>query len=288
MRNLSWLVLLAASIAQSALGLSSSSHREKQQHKAQQQFQHDTLSSSPCSATGTNLSRRSFLTAALGGFLTGTVALTLGDEQNRAVFAVDDDSNPIFDIYRSQLLNLIDSNKATEGDILTAIEKLVPYDPSKKAAATLDDELDGEWKLLWSAKAEAFSPLLKLPPPLKPISYQYLGKTAAGEVGTSRIAQGLTGGILGMSQLWLSSGSKVAPDDPSILEIFPPFRLELNAGSDAEFRKLNGRTAEAQAAPKNRYQQLYLERNGKGSLRISTIADGDPAIVGAIFVHEKL
>ncbi|KAG7338965.1 hypothetical protein IV203_016241 [Nitzschia inconspicua] len=303
MRNLSRLVVLAALIARGALGLSSSSHREHpQQHKAQQQFQYDTHSSSPCSTTGTHLSRRSCLTAALGGFLTGTVALTLGDEQNRAVFAVDDDSNPIDDIYRSQLLNLIDSNKATEGDILTAIEKLVPYDPSKKAAATLEDELDGEWKLLWSAKAEAFSPLLKLPPPLKPISYQYLGKTAAGEVGSGRIAQGLTGGVLCMSQLWLSSGSKVAPDDPSILEIFPPFRLELGgryqsgtskkllveAGSDAEFRKLNARTAEAQAAPKNRYQQLYLERNGKGSLRISTIADGDPAIVGAIFVHEKL
>ena len=94
----------------------------------------------------------------------------------------------------------------------------------------------------------------------------------------------------------------MAPDDPSVLEIFPPFRFELGgryqtgkpktlvveAGSDAEFRKLNARTSEAQAAPKNRYQQLYLERNGKGSLRISTITDGDPVIVGAIFVHEKL
>jgi hypothetical protein len=60
------------------------------------------------------------------------------------------------------------------------------------------------------------------------------------------------------------------------------------AGSDAEFRKWNARTSEAQAAPKNRYQQLYLERQGQGSLRISTITAGDPVIVGAVFVHEKL
>jgi hypothetical protein len=60
------------------------------------------------------------------------------------------------------------------------------------------------------------------------------------------------------------------------------------AGSDAEFRQLNARTEEAQQAPMNQYKQLYLEREGKGSLRISTITDGDPVIVGAIFCHVKL
>ena len=33
------------------------------------------------------------------------------------------------------------------------------------------------WELIWSAKAEAFSPLLRLPRPLKPESYQLLGAT---------------------------------------------------------------------------------------------------------------
>lgn len=87
-----------------------------------------------------------------------------------------------------------------------------------------------------------------------------------------------------------------------MLDILPPFRFEVGgrygtgipknrvveAGSDAEFRKLNARTSDAQAAPKNSYKQLYLEREGKGSIRISTITDGDPVIVGAIFVHRKL
>ena len=138
-----------------------------------------------------------------------------------------EDSNPSNTSCRSQLLELIESGKATDSEILTAIEHLVPLDPSKKAAATLSDDLDGEWKLLWSAKAEAFSPLLRLPRPLKPDSFQYLGNAAAAEVGPGRVAQGLTGGVLGTSQIWLSSGTKVAPDDPSMLEIFPPFRLEV-------------------------------------------------------------
>lgn len=206
------------------------------------------------------------------------------------------------EIYRKGLMNLIQQPSNNEAEILSAIEKLVPFDPSKRKGASLAEELDGEWELLWSAKAEAFSPLLKLPKPLKPDSFQYLGSAAAGEVGPDRVAQGLTGGILGQTQLWLSSGVRPSSTDDSILEILPPFRFEVGgryqtgtpkkrlveAGSDAEFRKLNARTNEAQAAPKNSYQQLYLERQGIGSLRISTITDGDPVIVGAIFVHQKL
>ena len=87
-----------------------------------------------------------------------------------------------------------------------------------------------------------------------------------------------------------------------MLEIQPPFRLQwgerygtsepkvtvVEAGSDAEFRRVNARTVQAQNAPKNRYKQLYWEGEGEGSLRISTITEGDPVVVEAVFVHEKL
>ena len=110
------------------------------------------------------------------------------------------------------------------------------------------------------------------------------------------------GGVLGPVQLWLSSGALVSGDDPSVLDIKPPFRLQaggragsgatkrtiVEAGSDADFRKANVRTEEAQRAPPNKYKQTYLEGGGKGALRISTVTEGDPVIVGEIFVHRKL
>jgi len=242
-----------------------------------------------------SISRRSCLTAALvGGIYSASPAhsSTISTDSNK-----EDD-------YRSMLLRLIstsNNNKSDEEKIVNMIENLIPLDPSQNKGASSTEDLDGEWKLLWSAKAEAFSPLLRLPRPFKPDSFQYLGTASAGEVGPNRVAQGLTGGVLGPSQLWLSSGVRASLEDPSVLEILPPFRLELGgryqsgkpkkklveAGSDAEFRKLNARTTDAQEAPKNSYRQLYVERQGKGSLRISTITDGDPVIVGAIFVHEK-
>eukprot|EP00555_Chaetoceros_dichaeta_P013703 CAMPEP_0198264258 /NCGR_PEP_ID=MMETSP1447-20131203/14982_1 /TAXON_ID=420782 /ORGANISM="Chaetoceros dichaeta, Strain CCMP1751" /LENGTH=267 /DNA_ID=CAMNT_0043953135 /DNA_START=166 /DNA_END=972 /DNA_ORIENTATION=- len=267
------------------------------------------------------MSRRSCLTTrakAAAGLLGGGVIFGF---MRGPAFATDtldtvktDTTNPsksksesLIETNRNILLQLIrPSNKSSinvnEAEVLNAIENLVPFDPSVHKGATMKEDLDGEWELLWSAKAEAFSPLLKLPKPFKPDSFQYLGNAAAAEVGIDRVAQGLTGGILGQSQLWLSSGVRASSEDESMLEILPPFRFEVGgryqsgkakkrlveAGSDAEFRKLNSRTAEAQSAPKNSYRQLYLERQGKGSLRISTITDGDPVIVGAIFVHRKL
>ena len=101
-------------------------------------------------------------------------------------------------------------------------------------------------------------------------------------------------------RLLLSSGVLPAADGPpSTLEIMPPFRLELDAagrrrllveaGSDADFRALNARDAEAQAAPRNRYAQSYLETSGRaGDLRVSTVVSGDPVIVGSVFVHERV
>jgi hypothetical protein len=267
------------------------------------------------------LSRRSCLTKAAGGVLvlgSGAVAgskpafaakhpntedeMTMTKICSSSIIESQSMSGSL-ETNRKRLLQLIGQPPSNnEEEILAAIENLVPLDPSKKKGASLTDDLEGEWELLWSAKAEAFSPLLKLPKPFKPDSFQYLGKAAAGEVGPNRVAQGLTGGILGQTQLWLSSGVRPSPSDDSVLDILPPFRFEVGgrykagtpkkrlveAGSDAEFRKLNARTTEAQEAPKNSYQQLYLEREGKGSLRISTITAGDPVIVGAIFVHQKL
>ena len=124
--------------------------------------------------------------------------------------------------------------------------------------------------MLWVALAALPSPSAAVPPPR--------AKSAGHAAGAERTGP---------------------PDDPAVLEIFPPFRFELGssapqapkwaiveAGSDAEFRALNARSAEAQMAPKNRYLQQYLESTGPGSLRISRIISGDPVIVGAVFVHQ--
>lgn len=124
------------------------------------------------------------------------------------------------------------------------------------------------------------------------------------------MAQGLVGGVVSLlggsdTEVWLSSGALAKTDNPSILEIYPPFRFQLGkvsgatsgdrekrtiveSQSDAEFRAANARSTEAQLAPKNEYEQLYLEDYGTGSLRVSVIAKGDPVIVGDIFVHQKL
>lgn len=200
---------------------------------------------------------------------------------------------------RQQLLDAI-SQKASDEDIIKIIRGL--QDPSNGRAALLPERLEGEWELIWSYGAEAFSPLLTLPRPIRPDSYQYFGSAAAKEVGEGRIAQGLTGGLLGANQLWLSSGAIPFAADPSVLEIQPPFRFQIGgrygtgkskrtiveSGSDADFRKVNARSEEAQQAGKNQYQQVYLEDSGPGSLRVSTVIAGDPVLVGEIFVHRKL
>jgi len=220
---------------------------------------------------------------------------------------------------RETLLNAI-TNKESDDIVLAAIEKLIPLSPLKGDSERLSElkadlktvnkvayssALDGTWKLLWYNKSD-FSPLLKLPNPLRPDSYQYFGKSAEKEVGEGRVAQGLVGGVLNIlgkdTELWLSSGAIAEDNHPSTLGIYPPFRFELGelpgstkpkriiveSQSDAEFRAANARTEEAQQAPKNEYEQLYLESFGSGSLRISVVASGDPVIVGDMFVHQKL
>lgn len=256
------------------------------------------LSQPPPPLDVSSSSRRNFLAGAVGY---GVVFLL--DSSSSPSFA-DDNSDGVV-ATRDDLLLAI-QNQRPESEILDIIARLPDPSGGRAASADYAPNLDGAWKLVWSAKADAFSPLLKLPQPLRPESYQYLGTAAAKEVGEGRLAQGLTGGILGRDrQLWLSSGATTledATDGAATLVIQPPFRLQLGgpygsnqpkqmlveAGSDADFRKLNARTPEAQLAGKNLYKQLYLETKGAGSLRISTITAGDPVIVGAIFVHEKL
>jgi len=248
-----------------------------------------------------DISRRS----AIGIALSGLIGASQTSQQFKVVdpaYAADD-VQPAAGDPRSNLLRAIQQKKP-QAEVIQAIDELVPFNPAKQNPSTWKEDLDGEWKLIWSANDENFSPLLRLPKPFKPDSYQYFGKPASIEVGEGRVAQGLTNGIFGNSQLWLSSGIEpISPsENPFILEIEPPFRLQLGgrpgtgkpkktlveAGNDADFRKVNARSTEAQQAGKNIYEQVYVEQNGKGSLRISKITDGDPVIVGAILIHEKL
>ena len=242
---------------------------------------------------GVRVSRR----AALTGAFSGSAAVLLPFAGASATVPAAPADLP----ERAALLSAISSG-ASDSVVLSKIEALVLLDPAKGRGAAERDDLSGEWELIWSYGAEAFSPLLTLPRSFRPDSYQYLGPIATIEVGEGRVAQGLVGGVLGPVQLWLSSGAVVSGDDPSVLDIKPPFRLQaggragsgatkrtiVEAGSDADFRKANVRTEEAQRAPPNKYKQTYLEGGGKGALRISTVTEGDPVIVGLIFVHRKV
>ena len=188
---------------------------------------------------------------------------------------------------RLDLLNAI-NRKASDDEVMQAISNIELIDPSNGKAAT-SEFLGGEWELIYSVNAESFSPLLNLPKPIRPSSFQLLGDSAKPVVGDGRIAQLLNFPIIPLSII-LSSGAVPYEKDSSVLEIFPPFRLEaklggsnvqlVESGSDADFRALNARSQEAQEAGRNLYKQRYLENTGKrGDLRISEVIAGDPVLV---------
>lgn len=216
-------------------------------------------------------------TALIGSVVTSTVCVS---QRMNLAFAAS--ANP-----RDQMLAAIASD-ASERQVLAAIESLVQVNDGSAAAAARPESLAGSWRLLWSAGADKFSPLLGLPRPIRPESVQQVGDGRVSNV--LRFPLGL--------QARLSSGLRPTAD-ASCLEIFPPFKLELllggqartlvEAGSDAEFRALNARDEAAQAAPRNLYLQRYVETSGRpGDLRVSTVTAGDPVIVGSVFVHERL
>lgn len=198
------------------------------------------------------------------------------------------------DTYRAALLKAIKMGRGVEA----AIDNLVTFDPSKGCGAA-SEALGGEWRLLWSSdSSEPASIARALLGPLKLESSQLLGDAAAARVGIGRVVQ-VQQAFDGGARVELSSGAVLDPADMRVLEIQPPFRLDVvlagrrfnvvEAASDAEFREVNARTAEEQAAPRNRYEQSYLEESGRpGDLRISRVVEGDPVVLGTVYVHERL
>jgi hypothetical protein len=238
-----------------------------------------------------SLSRRdAIVTSAvsLATLVTSNVVPPMNQKAWALVEKDDDGAQTSFsNLQRRNLLQKI-AESASDEDIAIAISQLEPYDPSKGTAAT-SPYLDGTWELIYGLNASAFSPLLNLPNPIRPQSLQLVGEAASPIVGQGRIAQILNFPLIPLS-LILSSGAVPVVSDKSILEIFPPFRLEVRlggtriklveSGSDADFRALNARDAEAQAAGRNLYKQRYLENSGKkGDLRISEVIAGDPMLV---------
>lgn len=259
-----------------------------------------SLKVTPPPSDGTSFSRRDALVAGTVVSLATLTSNILQPTRNDAAWAFVDeyDAQPStsFPPQRMALLQKI-SQRASDEEIALAMSELEPLDPSKGTAAT-SPELGGTWELIYSVNAEAFSPLLNLPKPIRPTSIQLIGDAATQVVGKGRIAQVLNFPILPLS-LILSSGAVPVESDSSLLEIFPPFRLEaqlgnskvqlVESGSDADFRALNARSAEAQAAGRNLYKQRYLENTGKrGDLRISEVIAGDPVLVGEVFVHRRM
>lgn len=215
---------------------------------------------------------------------------------------------------RQALLRAL-ASKASDEEVKRLIAELEPLDPSKSNSAT-SSKLEGTWELIYSVGAEAFSPLLQLPSPIRPSSLQLIGADSAREVGEGRVAQVLNFPIVPLSFLLSSGLVPAASGGGNVLEIQPPFRFEavwndatlrrpgrlskgvakggtrwklVDSGSDADFRALNARDEDAQAAGRNMYKQRYLDVTGEpGDLRLSEIISGDPVIVGAVFIHRRL
>jgi hypothetical protein len=249
------------------------------------------------SPTNEVISRRKAFVTGAATFVAATSATFV--PKNNIAQAVDvdvPDDDPSFPQERTNLLKKV-SQRASDEEVAEAISKLELLDPSRGTAAT-SEQLGGQWELIYSVNAEAFSPLLNLPKPIRPTSQQLIGDAATPVVGEGRIAQLLNFPILPLSFI-LSSGAVPYEKDSSVLEIFPPFRFDVKfggarkqvveSGSDADFRALNSRTEEAQAAGRNLYKQRYLETTGrKGDIRISEVIAGDPVLVGEVFIHRRI
>lgn len=98
--------------------------------------------------------------------------------------------------------------------------------------------------------------------------------------------------LRGCMQVRLSSAAVPDEKDDTTVVIGPPFYLEA---------KFAGRTIPIQDTQPgggrksilgnelNYFRQLYVEDSGKpGDIRVSEVYEGDPAVKGSIFVHERV
>lgn len=220
------------------------------------------------------LDRRGWLTKTVGSATAAAVAaasMVVAISVERASATSTPVGQDSLLVAKEALLNAI-AAKAPQDEILNCIQRLVSVSTtvakrdqsstgivsssstSSSSSSSLADRIDGKWKLIWSVGAQQFSPLLQLPFPLTPDSFQLVGASAAPVVGEGRIAQLLTSGILGPTQLYLSSGivnygggGDRSVSSTSLLQIQPPFRFQVElpvthqrltlveAGSDADF-----------------------------------------------------
>ena len=236
-------------------------------------------------APSTALSRRQAFgvgVASLGGLLAAAPCAASPAEDGTVAAA------------RAALLQAI-ARGEPDAAILQKVDALIPFDLSHGRGAT-DAALGGPWRLLWT-RDEAPAAVQFVRKTLhQPVSTQLLGSSAEAVVGPGRVAQLLD---FGPVRFELSSGAAPATDDSAVLVIYPPFRFAalaaggrldlVKADSDADFRKVNARSREAQEAPLNRVTQQYLETTGMpGDLRISRITEGDTALVGNVYVHIRM
>mmetsp|Transcript_15429 Transcript_15429/g.36637 ORF Transcript_15429/g.36637 Transcript_15429/m.36637 type:complete len:271 (+) Transcript_15429:518-1330(+) len=241
---------------------------------------------------GGSLTRRHVLAgvgASLGG-LNAAAAIADGGGVATAAIGGGDDARARA---RTELLATIAAGRS-DAEIMANVAALVPFDPSRGRGA-VDASLAGTWDLVWTHDEAPALVKWARRTLHQPVGTQLLGEASAS-FGPGRVAQLLdVGGV----RFELSSGATPADDDARVIRILPPFRFAALAGGrrfelaatedDAGFRKLNARSAEAVAAPRNRYAQEYLETSGRvGDLRISRITEGDTAIVGNVYIHQRI
>ena len=83
----------------------------------------------------------------------------------------------------SEPLRALIAADGSEAQVLAAMESLVSAGSGGAASSEGLSEVAGTWRLLGSAGASKFSPLLGLPRPIRPESLQLLGPPAAQQVG---------------------------------------------------------------------------------------------------------
>ncbi|KAK9836995.1 hypothetical protein WJX81_005375 [Elliptochloris bilobata] len=181
---------------------------------------------------------------------------------------------------------LLDAIKAKKGDeeVITVLRELAKSNST--AGAARSPALAGRWNLLWASSNAEVSRVKRLPIPAE--STQLLGKDFVGEEGRGANLIDIFNGAV---EVKLSSAA--VPDDKAndTIVIGPPFYLELHLGGvniPIQDTQPGGGRKSILGNELNYFRQLYLEDSGKpGDLRVSEVYEGDPAVKGSIFVHER-